>query len=159
MPRGGHPKSGPTAIDAELRSVRGGRTRPRHERDTNAVPIGVPTKPKHLGAFGSREWNRLVRLLRSENRLTESDRPILMIAATAYESARKIHEACEKETIGAEAWMRLARAERLAWTQLQRAYSDLCLTAATRGRALKPKKEQGGSRLMEFYRRKYKGPA
>ena len=142
MGKGGHPKSGPPAADAATRRIKGSRTRPRHRRreEVESVASGAPTKPRHLGRFGSAEWNRLVALLRSEQRLTASDRPALMVAATFYETSRQLEQACAKEAPGAENWVRLSRAARFAWSSYSKALGDLCLTPATRARAPHPKK-------------------
>lgn len=155
MPRGGHPKSGPVGADAEQRDLMGSKTRRRHrDRERVVVTLGVPTKPRYLGIHGSHEWNRLTRLLTTEGRLCEADRPCLEIAAGTYQSAREIHTQLEKETsIGSDQWVRLARAERLAWQLYQKALNDLCLTAATRVRAPKGQKEKPND-LLEFLRRR-----
>jgi hypothetical protein len=155
MGKGGHLKSGPAPRDADEREARGGRTRQRHRDLENVVvPIGVPIKPTRLGAYGSREWTRLSRLLAAEGRLSPSDRPCLAIAAGVYQAAREIQVVREKEVAGTEGWLRLMRAERLQWQLFEKALGDLCLTPATRARAPRPPKKVG-SGLDNFLRRKH----
>lgn len=160
MPSGGHSKSGPAPADADVRAIRGGRTRKRHRERESAlvVSIGVPAKPKHLGVYGSTEWNRLTRFLTLEGRLTEADRPCLEIAASAYDSARSMLAAREAQTAGSEEWTRLARSERLSWQLYVKALADLCLTPSTRARAPKPPRAAHSENKLRTFLDKKFGP-
>jgi phage terminase small subunit len=148
--KGGHPRSGPPQLTAEERQLRGSRTR-RHHRDRLAPNVvaafPAPTvhsgadeplePPSHLEKAGRDEWYRLADLLRAEGRLSASDQPALMVASAAVDLAAQIRR--RKRRAHGDAFLRFVAAERNAMTEYRKAMSDMCLTAATRGRAPKAK--------------------
>jgi len=107
--------------------------RPLRADEPQAIE-GWPEKPP-LGAVAGAEWDRLAKLLESEQRLTTSDGAFLAGAARAYENALEIQkrQAGAREHIAT--WLRLKAAERMAWEHYRKFLNDLCLSQGTRARA------------------------
>ena len=109
--------------------------------------VGWPDKPP-LSRVASAEWDRLARLLESEQRLTTADSSMLTGAALAWEAITRLRRK-QRRCRHIETWTKLQAAIRMQLEQWRKFVNDLCLSQGTRARA----KTIGGkpqSRLRAF---------
>jgi phage terminase small subunit len=128
--------------------------RPLRDDEPEAVS-GWPDKPK-LGKVASAEWDRLALLLESEQRLTTSDGPMLIGAATAHEAALAFQKRATQRGLPHDEWRKFKTGERMQWDQYRKFCNDLCLSPGTRARAKTGGRGKQTSKLEAWQQRRAK---
>lgn len=77
-------RTGRPAKPTEMKRRQGTLRKHRENRREPKLPLGAPAAPDDLDAIALAEWRRLVADVLRLKVLTESDRPILKLAAQAY---------------------------------------------------------------------------
>ena len=130
--------------------------RPLRADEPEGIP-GWPAKPPKLPRTASDEWDRLAQLLEDEQRLTQSDGPMLTGAALAYDAALEIRKKLRGRGVPPDLWLRLKTGERMQWDTYRKFVNDLCLSQGTRARASNAKGGGRGkqtTRLEAFHARR-----
>ena len=127
-------KTGRRPQSVALKLLRGNPGQHKLRTDEPVAVLGTPDKPADLGPHASAEWDRLVRLLDGEHRLSVSDAPHILTASKAYASARAF-EAQADAAEDSHDWRHFKTGERIAWDAYRKTVNDLCLSQGTRARA------------------------
>lgn len=130
-----------------LKLLEGNRGKRRLREDEPVATPGWPAKPD-LEPVASDEWDRLARLLETEQRLTTSDGPTLTSAANAWAASLKL-AAMQGRCRRLDLWVKLDARLQMRQEHYRKCINDLCLSQGTRARA-KTTNAKPTSRLTAF---------